>query len=132
MRSHDFVMFALFGTKVQTSTPFLRDPEILQTCLMCPCRAFYDFCFSLRRKCGIPFKTQTSHKKYKKNIIWRKTHIRKRLGRGTLNTCAKFQGLSQKRRGHWTPNEFGAISLNQPVLVCTYEQSAGIHALAAG
>ena len=28
-------------------------------------------------------------------------NIGKRLGRGTLNTCAKFQGLiSQKRRGH--------------------------------
>ena len=23
------------------------------------------------------------------------THIRKRLGKGTLNTCAKFQGLSK-------------------------------------
>ena len=35
---------------------------------------------------------------------------------GAFNTCAKIQGLfSQERRGPWTPKEFGAISLNQPV-----------------
>ena len=47
--------------------------------------------------------------KKQKNIRWR-------LGRGTLNACAKFQGLnSQKRRGHWHLNEFGILFLNQPV-----------------
>ena len=39
------------------------------------------------------------------------------LGMGTLNPCAKFQGLSQKRRGHWTLTEFGGLSLNRPVCV---------------
>ena len=29
------------------------DPEILHTCLMCPCRAYYE-CLFFRRKCGIP------------------------------------------------------------------------------
>ena len=29
-----------------------------------------------------------------------KKPIRERPGRGTLNTCAKSQGLTQKRRGH--------------------------------
>ena len=44
------------------------------------------------------------------NIYLKKTpkYIRERLGGGTLNTCAKIQGLiSQKRRGHWTLKEFG-------------------------
>ena len=52
--------------------------------------------------------------------------ICKRLGRGTLNTCAKFEGLtsiSQKRRGHWTLKEFGAISLNQPELPGIFSSS---------
>ena len=32
-----------------------------------------------------------------------KINVRKGLGRGTLNTCSKFQGLiSQKRRVIWT------------------------------
>ena len=34
------------------------DPEILHTCLMCPCRAFYEWAFLFfvfsRRKCGVP------------------------------------------------------------------------------
>ena len=43
------------------------------------------------------------HNKYQNPNIWRKQKktktkntIRKRLGRGTLNTCAKLQGLSLK------------------------------------
>ena len=39
----------------------------------------------------------SSENKIKQN---KKKTIRKRLGRGTSNTCAEFQGLSQKRRGH--------------------------------
>ena len=61
-------------------------------------------------------------KKYKKRNIWRGERkkgnpIGKRLGRGTVNTRAKFQGLfSRKRRGHWTLKEFGVLCLNhQPV-----------------
>ena len=76
------------------------DPEILRTCSMCPCQAFYECFFSfsleiwdpLRPKYPKKYKTQISGEKKKK----RKIPIRKRLGRGTLNTCAKFQGLSLK------------------------------------
>ena len=46
------------------------------------------------------------------------THIRKRLGRGTLNTRAKNSGtISQKRRGHWNLKEFAATRLNQTALL---------------
>ena len=47
-------------------------------------------------------------------------NIRKGLGIGTLNTCCvcKTSGsISQKQRGHSTLQEFGAISLHQPVEV---------------
>ena len=49
------MVFALYRTKIQISTPFLRDkrdPEILHTWLMCPCRALYE-CV-IRWNCGIP------------------------------------------------------------------------------
>ena len=36
------------------------------------------------------------------------------LGRGTLNTCAKFQGLSLKNGVDITLKEFGVICLKQP------------------
>ena len=40
----------------------------------------------------------------------KKKSIRKRLGRGTLFACAKFQGLtSQKHREHWNLKEFGVL-----------------------
>ena len=61
------------------------DPEILHMCLMCPCQALSDLLFGW------------------KSNIWRKItkHIRKRLGRGTVNTTTyvrecKFQGHSLK------------------------------------
>ena len=43
-------------------------------------------------------KTQISQKRYKDPNIWRekKTKKRWRLGRGTLNKCAKFQGITLK------------------------------------
>ena len=65
---------------------------------MCPCRAFHEWVFVLFffppdiwvfvffwifGSEGIPH--------FQQNIL-----ISKRLGRGTLNTCAKFQGLSLK------------------------------------
>ena len=40
-----------------------------------------------------------------------KKNIREGLGRGTLNTCAKLQGLiSQKRRGHL---DFSAVNVQK-------------------
>ena len=44
------MIFALSRTKVETSTPLWRVKlkpcnEILQTCLMCPCRAFHEWFF---------------------------------------------------------------------------------------
>ena len=73
-------------------------------------------------------KTQISQKlqkpKYLAKIctgIYEKKNICKRLGRGTLNTCAKFQGLiSQKRRGHLTLKEIGVSCLSQPVRFCLF------------
>ena len=43
---------------------------------------------------------------------------RPRFGRGTLvkHACKTSGSIFQKRRGHWTLKEFGAISLNQRVL----------------
>ena len=52
-----------------------------------------------------------------------KESIRERLGRGTLNTCANFYGLTQKRRGHWHLKESGVLCLNQPVLICALHTS---------
>ena len=62
-------------------------------------------------------KTQISSKNTKPDYLTRKRFLKKtfnefrsRLGRGTLNTCAKFQALnSLKRRGHWHPKEFWVL-----------------------
>ena len=78
------------------------DPELLHTCLMCPCRAFNE-CFFFRffvfftrclgfcifwRYLGFKGPHIFAEKNKKTN-----NSIRKRLGRGTLNTWANFQGL---------------------------------------
>ena len=47
----------------------------------------------LRPKCPENTKTQISGEKSKEKT---NTHIRKKLGRGTSNTCAKLQGPSLK------------------------------------
>ena len=92
------------------------DPEFLHTCLICPCRAFDVFFFSLelwdqsRPKYPKTTKTQISGAKNEN----RKKPIRKRLGMGTLNTCAKFQGQSLKNG----VDNFGVLCLNQPVRKC--------------
>ena len=76
------MIFALQGrnAKVHTSTPFLRvDPEFLRTCLMCPCRTFYDtifYLFIFTENVG-SLKTQISEKKHKTPNIWRKKQINK-------------------------------------------------------
>ena len=75
-------------------------PEILHTCLMCPCRASNDFFFVPPSDiCVVVF----LYLRLKRPHIFgekKKKNIRKRLGKGTLNTC-KFSGSnSQKRRGH--------------------------------
>ena len=59
--------------------------------------------------------SRRKYRKKKKQNICRKENNRWRLGRGTLNTCAKIQGLSLENGGHWTLKELGAISLSQPV-----------------
>ena len=52
-------------------------------------------------------------KKDKNRNIWRKKNkpkpknIRERLGRGTLNTCAKFQGLAYLSKTAWTLDSEG-------------------------
>ena len=72
-----------------------RDPEILRTCLMCPCRAFvFSFFFA-----GNVWSLKTQISPTIENpIIWQsitKKNIRKLLGRAKINVCAKFQGLSK-------------------------------------
>ena len=67
------------------------DSEILHTCLMWSCRACYEWfffrqIFGFLCFFGIPHFQRKAH-----------THThRTRLGWGTLNTCAIFQGLSLK------------------------------------
>ena len=100
------------------STPFFIDPEFLHTCLMCPCRSFYVFFFSLEMWDPLRPKYPKKYKK-RKNLAGKK-NIRKRLGRGTLNTCAKFQGIIYKKGcGLWPLKEFGVICLNQLAYVHT-------------
>ena len=71
-------------------------------------------------------KTQISQKIQKpKHVAKKNTHIHKRLDRGTLNTCTKFQGLiSKKRRGRWTLNELGGWCLNQPASKAVFAEES--------
>ena len=104
------------------STPFLRerDPEIVRTCSMCPCRAFDTlifFIFLAGYVCSL--NTQISPTIKKIPNIWRnitKKCICHLLGRGKINMCANFSGtIHQNRRGYWTLKDFGVICVNQPV-----------------
>ena len=74
------------------------EPEILHSCLMCPCRAFYErgfyFCFFSAGNVG-SLKTQLFQQIQTPQTSGENKQL-KRLGRGTLNTCAKLQGLSLK------------------------------------
>ena len=99
---------------------------------MCPCRAFYKYecvLFFLKMFLSLFFagnagslRTKISQKIQKPEYLAKTNkrkikNTRKRLGTGTLNTCAKFQGsVSQKRRGHWTLKEIGVLRLNQPMV----------------
>ena len=84
------------------STPFLRDPKILHTCLLCPCRAFNEcVCVFFRQILG--FLCFVGYLGLKGPHIFadkKKEHIRKRFGRGALHTCKISGSNSQKRRGH--------------------------------
>ena len=84
-------------------------------------RMFFSFSLEiwdpLRPKYPKKYKTQISGEKKKKIKI----PIRKRLGRGTLNTCAKFQGLSLKNGvdiGLWRNLGFYAWTSLYVLLVC--------------
>ena len=85
-------------SQVPMSKPFLRDPEYSHTGLMCPCRPFIDFfcCFFFRPIFGFCVLGEYLGLKGPHIFAGKKTHIRKELGRATLNTCAKFQGLTLK------------------------------------
>ena len=63
-----------------------------------------------------PLRPKYPPKKQKPKYLAKKKEkektVRQRLGRGTLNTCAKFQGLDSKiRRGHWRLNEIWGFML---------------------
>ena len=75
---------------------------------MCPYQAFFVCLFFPAGNVG-SLKNQISHKIQKTKYLGKKKkNIRKRLGRGTLNTCAKRQGLmAQKRRGQRTWRNLG-------------------------
>ena len=105
------MIFARLPHKIQMPTPFLRiDPEILHTCLMCPCRALHDF-FFFSLEMWDPLRHKYP-KKYKNQNIWRKK-------KGFVNdsaghyVCKTSGSMSRKRRGHWTLKGFGAISLEE-------------------
>ena len=71
-------------------------------------------------KCGIPLDPNIPKNTKNAKISQEKKNIRKRLGRGTLNTCAKFQGIIYKKGcGLWPLKEFGVICLNQLAYVHT-------------
>ena len=103
-----------------------RDPEIVRTCSMCPCRAFDTlifFIFLAGYVCSL--NTQISPTIKKIPNIWRnitKKCICHLLGRGKINMCANFSGtIHQNRRGYWTLKDFGVICVNQPVRVGAYK-----------
>ena len=98
------------------------DPEILHMCLYALAEPFWMFCcffcFFFAENVG-SLNTQISSKKQKPKYLTKKTENKKyifvRLGRGTLNTCAKFRGLTLKNGvdiGIW--RDFGFYA-NQPV-----------------
>ena len=115
------MIFAIYNTKAQMSVPCLRDrPYFFTHVFNVPVPRLYECFFILffsLEMCD-PIRPEY-HKKYKNpSNIWRKKIIRKMLGRGTLNTCAIFQGLTpQKRRGHLDPVGIWGhteVCLNQP------------------
>ena len=87
--------------KMSMSTPLLRVriwKFAHNTCLMCPCRAFNEcffLCVFVRYLvffCDIWVLRDTTFSAKKQKT--EKKLIRKRLGKGTLNMCAKCQGLT--------------------------------------
>ena len=96
---------------------WVSDPEILHTCLMCPCRAF-DECFSFLffarylifcifwKYLGLKGPHIYGRKRKKKNI-------RKRLV-SDKRVCKVTRSSSQKRRGHL---DFCAVKCKNPRLV---------------
>ena len=101
------------------------DPEFLYTCLMCPCRAFYEcffcFLFFFAENVG-SLKTQISPKNTKTQISDGKSkNYSLKARQGHLKHVWKTPGSnSRKRRGHWHLKEFGVLCLNQPVECTKY------------
>ena len=77
-----------------------KDPEILHTYLCAHAEPFARVCVSFHGwKCGIPWDPSIKNKKTKLKYRAkkeRKSPFVQRLSRGTLNACAKFQGLPLK------------------------------------
>ena len=98
-----------------------RDPEIVRTCSMCPCRAFDTlifFIFLAGYVCSL--NTQISPTIKKIPHIWRnitKKCICHLLGRGKINVDTISGTISQNRRGYWTLKVFRVICVNQPAHV---------------
>ena len=98
------------------------DPEVMHTCLMCPCQSFYDCVFFFAGNVG-SVKTEISKKirkqKYlaeKKTIAKKRKKHSQKTRQGHIKHVRKISGsISQKRRGHWTLKEFGVLCFNQPV-----------------
>ena len=67
-------------------------------------------------------KTKISQTNTKAQISVKKKKLTVRQGR-TKHMCRISGSSSQKRRGHWTVNEFGAISLNQPVYNVVHQRA---------
>ena len=84
---------------------------------MCPCRVFHFFFFFPARNVGC-LKTQIPKTVQKAEYLAERKKKVQRLCRGTLNACAKFQGLSKTGWTFWTLKYFGVICSNQPVTSC--------------
>ena len=93
------------------------DPEILYTCSMCPCRAFYEsfffqlFCFFSPKMWDIlrpkyPQKTKKTNIWRKKENENKKKSFKARQGH-TKHMRKISRSNSQKRRGHWHLKELG-------------------------
>ena len=110
LKSNILLKQTSFDAKPCTSpyeNPSVRelDPDILQTCLMCPCRALYEHVGKKIAENVGSVVTQISPQKI---LFWRgkKKNSRQQLGRGTWIQFSKT-------RRHWHPKEFGVLCLNQ-------------------
>lgn len=88
---------------------------------VCPCRAITNACAFFVVETFEPLETHISQKQTKPIYLTEKTVFKTKLqpltGRHGLieHMYQRLRSICQKRRGHWTFKDFGAMSFNQPV-----------------